>query len=50
LCQRDAFTRTPAVTTVPQERTRVLKRLFELFDGNDPEEEVRQLKQQDDYF
>jgi hypothetical protein len=35
---------------VPKERARILKRLFELFDGSDPEEEVRQLKQQDDYF
>ena len=42
--------RTPAAATVPKERTRVLERLFELFDGNDPEEEVRQLTQEDDYF
>lgn len=46
----DALTRRPATATVPKERTRVLEHLFELFDRNDPKEEVRQLKQEDDYF
>lgn len=33
-----------------RERVRVLKRLFELFEGNDPTEEVRRLKLQDESF
>jgi len=33
-----------------QERVRLLKRLFELFEGNDPEEEIRRLKSEDDRF
>jgi hypothetical protein len=33
-----------------QERVRLLKRLFELFEGNDPEEEIRRLKSEDDGF
>jgi hypothetical protein len=33
-----------------QERVRLLKRLFELFEGNDPEEEIRRLKSEDEGF
>ena len=33
-----------------QERIRLLRRLFDLFEGHDAEEEVRQLKEQDEGF
>jgi hypothetical protein len=33
-----------------QERVRLLKRLFELFEGTDPEEEIRRLKSEDEGF
>ncbi len=33
-----------------QERVRLLKRLFDLFEGHDAEEEVRRLKEQDEGF
>ena len=32
------------------ERRRVLMRLFELFDGNNPEEEIQRLKHEDEDF
>ena len=32
------------------ERVRVLERLFELFQGHDPADEVRRLKEQDEGF
>lgn len=33
-----------------EERTRVLHQLFRMFEGNDPEEEVRRLKAEDEGF
>ena len=33
-----------------QERMKALERLFELFEGHDAEEEIRQLKEQDEGF
>lgn len=43
-----------AVTGIPrearEERTRALHRLFKLFEGNDPEAEVRRLKAEDEGF
>ncbi len=41
LCQRDAAIGVPAERR--QERRQILERLFELFEGNDPDEEIRQL-------
>lgn len=46
--QRDASLGVPASTR--KERRKVLERLFELFDGNDPAEEVGRLKEQDQAF
>ena len=46
--QRDAVFGVPAASR--KERRQVLDRLFELFDGNDPEEEVKRLKSQDQGF
>lgn len=46
--QRDASMGVPA--SARKERAKVLERLFELFEGNDPEEEVDRLKQQDEHF
>lgn len=42
---RDAVTGAPQVAR--KERTRTLHRLFELFEHNDPAEEVRRLKAED---
>lgn len=43
-----------AVVGIPQarraERVRTLERLFELFQGHDPADEVRRLKEQDEGF
>ncbi|MDE0054334.1 MAG: hypothetical protein OXT64_08815 [Gammaproteobacteria bacterium] len=43
-----------ATLGVPQarreERARILGHLFELFDGHDPEDEIRRLKEQDEGF
>jgi hypothetical protein len=33
-----------------QDRVQLLERLFELFEGNDPEEEIRRLKSEDEGF
>jgi hypothetical protein len=33
-----------------QERVQLRKRLLELFEGNDPEEEIRRLKSEDEGF
>ena len=46
--QRDASLGVPAGTR--KERRKVLERLFELFEGNDPAEEVARLKEQDKAF
>lgn len=46
--QRDASMGVPA--SARKERTKVLERLFDLFEGNDPGEEVERLKQQDEHF
>lgn len=46
--QRDASLGVPAGTR--KERRKVLERLFELFEGNDPAEEVKRLKEQDKAF
>lgn len=46
--QRDASMGIPAGAR--KERTKALERLFELFDGNDPDEEVGHLKEQDEHF
>jgi hypothetical protein len=46
--QRDASMGVPAGAR--KERTQALGRLFELFEGNDPDEEVSRLKQQDEHF
>ena len=45
---RDAVFGVPAEARL--ERKRVLERLFELFDGNDPHEEVQRLKAEDGGF
>ena len=45
--QRDASFGVPASSRT--ERVRVLKRLFELFEGNNADEEVAHLKQQDEH-
>ena len=43
-----------AVVGVPperrRERARLLERLIELFEGHDPEEEIRRLKEEDEGF
>ncbi len=46
--QRDAAFGVPLETR--KERVKVLERLFELFEGNDPEEEIRRLKAEDEGF
>ena len=46
--QRDMVFGIPAASR--EERRKVLERLFDLFEGNDPEEEVRRLKAQDEGF
>lgn len=48
LRQRDASLGVPA--SARKERTKALERLFELFEGNDPEEELDRLEQQDELF
>ncbi|HJS74009.1 MAG TPA: hypothetical protein VJ921_06960 [Vicinamibacteria bacterium] len=45
---REALFGVPAESR--KERRKVLERLFDLFEGNDPEEEVRRLKEQDEGF
>ncbi len=46
--QRDAVFGVPLETR--KERVKVLERLFDLFQGNDPEEEIRRLKAEDEGF
>lgn len=46
--QRDSLLGAPA--SQRKQRDKALKRLFELFDDNDPEEEVRRLKAEDAGF
>lgn len=46
--QRDASMGVPA--SARKERTKALERLFELFEGNDPDEEVSRLKLADEHF
>jgi hypothetical protein len=46
--QRDAVLGVPQA--VREERTQILHRLFELFEGNDPQAEVRRLKAEDEGF
>ena len=46
--QRDALLGVPSARR--QERIRILQRLFEQFHGNDPAEEVRRLKEEDEGF
>ena len=48
LRHREALFGVPAESR--KERRKVLERLFDLFEGNDPEEEVRRLKEQDEGF
>ncbi len=48
ISQRDASLGVPAGTR--KERKKVLERLFDLFEGNDPAEEVGRLKDQDEGF
>lgn len=48
IAQRDLLT--GVSRQVRQERVRALKRLFEIFEGNDAEEEVRRLKTEDRGF
>jgi hypothetical protein len=45
---RDAVFGVPAESR--QERRKVLDRLIDLFEGNDPEEEIRRLKSEDEGF
>lgn len=45
---RDTVLGVPA--QAKHERLRVLKRLFDLFEGNDPKHEVRRLKTEDEGF
>jgi len=45
---RDAVLGVPQA--VRQERTQILERLFELFEGNEPYAEVRRLKSEDEGF
>ena len=33
-----------------EERVQVLDRLFDLFDGHNPEDEIRRLKREDEFF
>ncbi len=46
--QRDTVFGVPAASR--KERRQVLERLFDLFDGNDAEAEVRRLKDEDEGF
>ncbi len=46
--QRDAVIGVPIAKR--EERVRILEILFEQFDGNDPAEEVRRLKEEDEGF
>jgi hypothetical protein len=48
LRHRDAVFGVPAESR--RERRRALDRLVELFEGNDPEEEIRRLKSEDEGF
>lgn len=48
IAQRDSVAGVPKGTR--QQRVRTLKRLFELFEGNDAVEEVRRLKMEDQGF
>ncbi len=45
---RDALFGVPAESRI--ERRKTLERLFDLFEGNDPAEEVRRLKAEDEGF
>lgn len=46
--QRDAILGRPPASR--RQRVRTLERLFTLFEGHDPEEEVRRLKAEDEGF
>ena len=46
--QRDALLGVPSARR--KERVRILERLFQQFQGNDPAEEVRRLKEDDESF
>jgi hypothetical protein len=48
LRHRDAVFGVPAETR--RARTKVLERLFDLFEGNDPDEELRRVKSEDAGF
>jgi len=48
IAQRDAVAGVPK--RLRQQRVRTLKRLFEIFEGNDAAEEVRRLKAEDKGF
>jgi len=48
IAQRDSVAGVPKGAR--QQRVKVLKRLFELFEGNDAAEEVRRLKMEDQGF
>jgi hypothetical protein len=48
IAQRDSLAGVSKATR--QQRMRVLKRLFEIFEGNDAAEEVRRLKMEDQGF
>lgn len=48
VCQRDAELGEPRGRRL--ERVRTLRRLFDLFEGNDPAAEVRRLKAEDEGF
>jgi Trm5-related predicted tRNA methylase len=48
IAQRDSVAGVPK--RIRQQRVRILKRLFEIFEGNDAAEEVRRLKMEDQGF
>ena len=48
IAQRDSVAGVPG--RIRQQRVRTLKRLFEIFEGNDAAEEVRRLKREDQGF
>ena len=48
IAQRDTVAGVPK--RIRQQRVRSLKRLFEIFEGNDAAEEVRRLKMEDQGF
>ncbi len=46
--QRNTMLGTPRESR--PDKTKILERLYELFEGSDPEEEIRRLKEQDEGF